>query len=638
MRAIDKAIVNGLNYLSLVQTAEGAFVTQYSSRGEKFVVEEEVVTTFAPALVLQALAKVDKAKTIREGIVSWLQKQQSQTGAFNYWPADSVFRQARPYPDDLDDTACALAGIYLHNPALIGSNQLAQLVRLLIASETVVGGPYNTWLVDTTDLPAWQDIDLAVNCNIDFLLQHIAEPLPKLQFLIDTAVARQDFRSSYYPDKIVVQYFIARVCRSSTTKLTLSDLLHENDSLPIASPMYAALKITALRKLGDMTDLSKLVEYLLQSQQTDGSWPAERIWLDRAENSKMYAGSSALTTAFVVEALNLSLPAAIKRQAASTDSRLESSFRVARNRLSQLPTPLAGQTCSMLDALKSGNNAHEVALLPYIFADSLKGKPVLSDAVLSGLSVATIFGWLAYDAYDDLLDEGGEPLKLPAANAVMRLSLHGFLTTKSDQQFQRLVGTIFDRIDAANAWEVANCRIAYDDLTVTIGNLPKYPSATFLAERSIGHALAPLAVLAVLGKDADDIAVQHFFHGFRHYLVARQLNDDLHDWEEDLMAGRISYVVVRLLRETSVMGRHSKAVLAPKLERHFWHHTLKKLCAETTTQLQKSRQNFTNSGLLQDENLFLRFVLRLEQAIARTLEEQQRAQDFLNNYTNKNSR
>lgn len=67
-----------------------------------------------------------------------------------------------------------------------------------------------------------------------------------------------------------------------------------------------------------------------------------------------------------------------------------------------------------------------------------------------------------------------------------------------------------------------------------------------LAWRSCIHILGPLIVASftpsLSGKDLDTLT-----SGLHHYLIARQLGDDIHDWREDLTAGRISAVVALLL-------------------------------------------------------------------------------------------
>lgn len=639
MRANSRAIERGIAFLTSAQSADGSFATQISRTSDFAEVVDERLTTFAPVLMLRALCVVDGTEDIRRKLADWLLKQQSASGAFNYWPIDAAERHTRPYPDDLDDTACALASLYTHNPKLLDSVQLANMVRLLLAAETGVGGPYRTWLVGKNAPSEWQDVDLAVNANIQYLLQLVAEPLPKLHVFLAHKIATADFYSAYYPQSLIVAYFLChtRLSRESTRQLKAYILRHKNNGF-WPSPLRTAWACTALSKLTN--EPHDVKQYLINSQLPNGSWPPECVWLDgKHGQQKNYAGSPALTTAFVLEALHcLQVPRKVEispRKPNHLQPVFDEAIIAAKNQIDGWPVALRTSACAALHKLRQGETSHELVLLPYIFVKSLQNNPNLSDQFLIVLSLANIFGWMAYTIYDDLLDNHGKAASLPVANTAMRESLQYFQKAlPNDLSFQQQVQIMFRRIDAANAWEAVHCRFETDEHSILVSAVPKYPSATFLAERSIGHALTPLAILSAVGIAFSDPRSQRFLAGFRHYLAARQLNDDLHDWQEDLQSGQISYVVARLLCESKVQaGKRSLAVLQPQLERQFWHVALSQLCAETSRQLTLSCQNFSESDLFQPSNMLLQLVARLEQSIANTRDEQKRAHDFLKQYT-----
>lgn len=639
------AITRGVAFLQNAQADDGSFATQISRNKRRFVVSEEFVTTFTPALMLQALGSVESARPVCEKLANWLLGQQEKNGAFNYWPKHAPQRQTRPYPNDLDDTACALAGLAAHDAKILDSAQLAKLVRLLLATEQAVGGPYKTWLVAQTTPAVWQDVDLAVNASILYLLQLVAEPLPKLRTLIATVVEKAEIDSSYYSEPMAILYFLARTKPDTATSQRLIDqiLKFQKDGF-WQSPARAALACTALRRLGFVGDLSAAQAYLLSQQQPDGSWPAATIWLDRKQGKTVYyAGCAELTTALVLEAFEVLGQSSVTPRIKKPDPLVETYSKIsalAAGELKKWPTQLRPGATMNLKELQQGDTGRELVLLPHLLAKSLKRPSRQNSEFLTELSLANIFGWLAYTMYDDFLDQDAESLLLPVANTAMRQSLRHFGAARpNDELFRRHVDEAFDRIDAANAWEVAHCRFACDEQVITIGPLPKYPGVIFLAERSIGHSLTPLAVLAQSGISLDCLQAQHFKKGFRHYLAARQLNDDLHDWQDDFRCGQINYVVVRVLEGVKVRtGRHSLAILTPQLERYFWQQALGELCQETTLQLVQCRREFAVSGLLRDDGPLLQLVERLEQSVSRTLDEQTRALEFLKHYTNKNSR
>src|SRR5882762_7259741 len=107
----------------------------------------------------------------------------------------------------------------------------------------------------------------------------------------------------------------------------------------------------------------------------------------------------------------------------------------------------------------------------------------------------------------------------------MRRSLALFFAAlPKDHDFQAFVEQTFDTIDSANAWELAHCRFPASEQTITITQLPDYGNLAKLAERSLGHTLSPLAILAASNVP---IAAKDFTQtqkALRHYLIARQLN------------------------------------------------------------------------------------------------------------------
>jgi len=77
--------------------------------------------------------------------------------------------KSKPYPDDLDDTFCALNALYLFDRKLISGSAYAYIIQLLTKVEKNEGGPYKTWLV-SKKTSGWDDVDIVVNSNIAYFL------------------------------------------------------------------------------------------------------------------------------------------------------------------------------------------------------------------------------------------------------------------------------------------------------------------------------------------------------------------------------------------------------------------------------------------------------------------------------------
>jgi len=257
-----------------------------------------------------------------------------------------------------------------------------------------------------------------------------------------------------------------------------------------------------------------------------------------------------------------------------------------------------------------------------------QGKKISPDTI-EQLSLANLYGWMAYRIYDELEDNEGNASILPAANLFLR-ALCG-IYRRLDEKISgswRLLESTMDRVDNANAWEQEYCRT---DSAV----LPAFGDYANLAERSIGHAMGPLTELLAAGyaPDSEEYAATETF--FRHYLIARQMNDDAHDWERDLARGRVNSIatlVLQLKIQNDATNITQLAADIPSLRQTFWTKTIGTTVMMVHAQLAAARAARENSHLLGGA-LFMEDELgRLERAIERARDERNAAMEFIGAY------
>ena len=634
------AITRGVAFLASAQQADGSYCSYSSPVLQPFRAKQTYRTTFAPALMLAALAGVPEGAAVCDRLAAWLLNQKSTAWSFNYWAVDAPQRETLPYPDDLDDTFCALLGLYTYNPALVPEAALGSAVRLLVSAEARVGGPYRTWLVPKDAPAVWQDVDLAVNSNVACFLERVDSPLPNLTAYMQKAIVAGELQSPYYPSEYPLLYYLARAYNGSARRALAARLHILQRNGHWGTPLRTALALKALKQLGDTAPQRAALHYLCGQQTPDGSWPAEGFCFDPAQAGERYvSGSASLTTAFAIEAL-----AAWRPPAPITVAKIPQDKGAARllqhiqtqagAESEQLPAPLRREMTVLLPGMMSGKDGREIALLPYVFVQSLLQPPRIGTSVFVALGLANVYGWLAYTVLDDFLDDEGVPRQLPAATLALRRSVAAFRSALSkDEAFQAHVVATFDRIDGANAWELGSCRFAVRGGRIIVGRLPDYRSSARLYERSSGHMLTPLAILAKAGYPSSSAAALHVRKAFQHYLAARQLNDDLHDWEQDVSRGQISYVVAALLRDLRVTpGAHLLAVLIKRMRTQFWHHTLLTVCDVVSQHIRQARQELRQSGVCKDDGPLHALLDRLDASVATTRAEQGGAEAFLAAY------
>jgi len=569
-------------------------------------------TSFVPALVLNCLSGISEAQAIRQTLSTKLLAQKSANWSFNYWQRDSQAIKDFPYPDDLDDTFCALIGLYRHDPRLVDEAALARIVHLLLATEVAVGGPYRTWLASADSSDDWHDVDLAVNANTAYFLSLIGSASPPLLEYLELKIMLGNYASAYYPTSFPVWYYLARVCPAEARLKLRQDILAAEP----ANALQLALSICALRQLNAPAATVKTRQQQLVKQRLpDGSWPAAAYCLDPTRNGKKYYhGSASLTTAFALEAL-ATKPASPKPKIKAHSQLQDQIVNQAQHDIEQLGPDLQNQALAALRATVVSDPKHHITLLPSAFAQSLTTPPAAKTQFYIDLGLANLYGWMAYTIYDDFMDDEGQPALLPVANFAMRSSVHYFRRAMPNHaDFQKLVAHTFSVIDSANAWELAHCR--------STTTLPHYGNRMKLAERSLGHSLTPVAVLLQAGMTLNSPSVRALQKAFCHYLIARQLDDDAHDWQVDFGNGHISYVVAQILRKAQ----------PPKMQSEFWYHTLPQVCDTMRGHITAARRKLTKVPLLKSDNAIVQLLDGLETSIQSTLAKQSQASKFLASY------
>jgi hypothetical protein len=577
-RRVQKSINQALSFIASKQEPSGRFGGVSVGSPVDFDGAVYTDTVFFTALIVGCLYDIPASEPFRVSGIRYLQAHASRYSTWNYWERGST---ARPYPDDLDDTACAIAALCRSSAATIPAGSLALLAKTLIACEVKAGGPYRTWITTAKD-QAWRDIDVAVNANIGYMFTNLGIQSSALECYISDCIRNDDLQSPYYVSSIPTLYFIARWYKGSQLprlRQCIIDALHKS-----SSALHKAMMITAAFRTGCAAqDMDAYVEDLLEDQK-DGYWPYQALYYEPpTHGAAQYAGSPELTTAFVVEALQ-----------------------------------------SWVDQNSSGQVQHERAPSQVNKRyDVHQGATVMANAIGYNLSVrhrgllneASRRGWLAYGIYDDIIDGDGGIEKLGEANTAMRASMALYKEAlNNNAAFNGYVDQTFKRMDAALDWEVAHARDPH--------RLPDYGNNKLLAERSWGHVLASTAVIVLAGCNLVGPEVRSFHEFMHHYLIAKQLCDDVHDWQEDLAHRRISPVVAMLLR------REVSASVA-KLQQAFWSRTIDDVNAMIRLHIRRAQDSLDMCDFLHDSTTYRGWLSSLAQVCDQAQQKRDEARVFI---------
>ncbi|MBI5123307.1 hypothetical protein HZA75_05615 [Candidatus Roizmanbacteria bacterium] len=632
---LSTVISKGLKYLTVLQEKDGSFLSFSSINEQDFSKPILYSTTFLNSWLLletKSFAENKKIFLLRKNLASLLFAQKGDHWSWNYWIRNSAEAETMPYPDDLDDTFCALAALYTYDPRLITGDAFAYLIKVLTTVEKKEGGPYMTWLVKKSSSRLGKDVDFAVKCNIAYFLYLQDIELPKLNKFFANQLKNKKILSLYYSDFYAPLYFLSRFYLKGQREISEIILQARNKNYFWENPLKTALALLTLFNLKIAIDhLGESITYLLQFQK-NGRWQAFGFCLDPSKNGQKYfSGSPALTTLFCLKVLQqykLLSAKSINKNKKKTKEKYYS--EEIKNKVLQIfakqDKSFHAKSKKLVEEIYDKDVGNQIPLMSYYFTQAIKvKKQKLEKELIITLGVGNVLGWIAYTIYDDFFDGEGNPRILPLANLTLRQLVYIFDTfPKKTKPVRELFHSLLNKIDAANAWEIKTCRIKNK-----IYKIPKYNNLEMLANKSIGHALGPLVILLLLDYKRESKEFKTVYSFFKYFLIAKQLNDDGHDWENDLKKGQITPVVALILKKVE---EKKLTVNAKMLKELFWQEIIVEVCDLIYKYVKKARKALYNNDIIVKPEILENFLEIHKQAADAAMDEHRKITAFLKTY------
>lgn len=634
--------------LKAEQSAPGVFFTQTAPDLDLLNQPVQSVSPFFLSLILNCLAGIPGAEEVRSQLQVTLWKEVHAQGSFNYWLRDSEQTKTHPCPDDLDTTSCTYLSFLKTCPEKVDGARLAEIVLLLTLVEEAEGGPYRTWIVKPDADAVWKDVDLIVNANIATMLQACDVRLDGLDHYGAEKILTGDFQSVYYPLKPSVFYFLARAKFPGTQETLEREIrvLLEQGTDRLSILEWAMLMRALLEVSTSFDGLEPMMGLFLRRLESEELFSARAVYVEAIHSGvPFFAGSKALTIAMCLEALGSWMVILEKqhkkapvREQQERDFLQEIERRFTQRYSSDDVRPeLRERFQYLLKRVLGDWRGQEIPLLPYRFSQMLQTEYQVAtreDLILLGM--ANVYGWMAYTVYDDILDDEGQPAFLSVANLCLRELAQIFTRFLFDHRsFQKLFVEIMDDIDAANTWEVVHCRLqASEEGFIWPAIIPSYGELELLSQRSFGHALGPIACMFLAGFDRNEKEMQAVMRFFKHYLIARQLDDDAHDWDTDLMGGQVNCVAANLLRIAEQRGGritilHQGSMAG--LQEIFWQEEILAV-AHSMLQHVQMAEVFLQHVPLVNVSFFYKMLEPIRASAQRALVEHAKTKDFLDVY------
>jgi hypothetical protein len=280
--------------------------------------------------------------------------------------------------------------------------------------------------------------------------------------------------------------------------------------------------------------------------------------------------------------------------------------------------------------------------MPFYFKKALGEKAKdINDEKISLLSLYNIYFWNAFIIYDNFWDEDEEAdIKLlPVANYFSRNFIRYF-STKRNKKFRSFFLSLMNNLDGANFNEITNFRLIIKDNELYIPKkIPDYQDYELKFWPSAGHIIAPVLMLTELGYEIDSPEISYLTDYFKHYLVAKQINDDLHDWIEDMNRGHSTIVILTIIKKWIEIYPNKKKINTkkdlPKLKNIFWQ-SIDEIIAIALDHLKKSKHYLNKMETIENTKYLKQFIEIEEKAIKKAADEKSKSVKFMNDRFGKN--
>ncbi|MEI6836029.1 MAG: hypothetical protein WCK59_04310 [Candidatus Falkowbacteria bacterium] len=483
-----------------------------------------------------------------------------------------------------------LAALKRSQPNLVGSKLLSEALSNLVSHENQEGGPYGP--------------DLGINIFIAYFLALNKVTLPKLQALIEQAITKNNF-SSKIINRYLAMYLIAKFYRGPKKEELLSCI---TNSLRKLDTPHRIILLSALKSLG--------------------------VKLKGPEKIKI---SSALEAS-----LFLNLRNKIITPSKANDYQelrlIKKILNEAKTRFAYLGSDLKKIALSEIKRTLKTNKDRQMSLIAYYLKLALGNKGlIIEDDLLVKIGLANIFFWTAFIIYDDFWDEDESaiPSILPSANLYARHYVDFYSQVLPDNpEFKIFFHKLMDQLDAANTWETKHCRAkVINSKFVLPEKLLDYQNYENKFRPASGQILGPLVMLLKLGLKLGSADLNYLTYYFKYYLIAMQINDDAHDWLEDLKRGHLSTVVVMLISDWQKAYPQSTQINLisdlEKLQKIFWFQTIKQASQTALLYTKKSRQALNKINCLEDKKPLAKFTDIAENVAQEALDKQKQSLDIL---------
>lgn len=552
------------------------------------------------AICLHSIAKLphdelgEGYQVWRKGLITELEELEDDN-SYNY-VIKKYHPEGKHLPDDLDDTAFAIQAL-LANDREIDSHIILKIIQL----ETQEGGPYRTWyLPNKPEYQKWLDTDPVVNANLLYALSLMDIELENTRKYLLETLGGSEYSSKYYTSSLIYLLYLSRYVSCSGDKQMREAVVAELERYKYAglTDLEKLFHLLICEYLGEKYDIRRL-HRILKAQQEDGSFSELPFCLDFSVGEQnTFAGSKVLSTSLFVELCTLTiarLGEPIQEEKSVQEKPKTINDELAQLSLRKIEKIIGDQFQEIPKELLPLKEELKSLSIPIgVGVDLFPKAPLESLQPLADLGAALYFGWMSFTFLDDLIDGQAEEYYAPVAAKLLLKHLYLMREIVKDPNLMKKYEASIEQCLAHYSLEAKELRFIPEDLQEKASHNTNYD---YISSRMAPFATALSFIPSLLGLEGVARISESIYKIAMHGMVIDQLNDDSHDWQEDLELGILTYPI-RIL-----VGKGGKGVDDDVL---FWEEVMPTIIATCKKEHKEAITLLENTG---EELSFLREYL-----------------------------
>lgn len=470
------------------------------------------------------------------------------------------------------------------------TNQLLSAERKISYPNTSDQYAYNTWL-NTCKNTSFEDIDPVVQAVVYKVLLRLKSVPHKFKEFLTSRLSNfghsglsldsnlSFLESKYYDSKLYVLSELSSLPLENIIDIPCDDISENHYyKRPEDKAGYidTILRAQICLNLGflfnascntiSMRDIAKVYTYLCIPV---SKVQAEPIFIESiSKGNKTYCYSKSVVLALYLKLLASthsrfnSILKKEKRDAYKLNR--EKSFTGVYGKL-QLKFPdYSTQNCSietLIDSIFKNKNPLKIVHDElYDFAHNLKASTSVKYRIekdldsIPSIYEAILLGWISYTANDAIIDKEIPCALLPFAN-ICNTHMHDILFNilHLPDYIHQIILEVLNEVNLALHKEAQIGVVPNTKLNTTLHD-QSYSQPYILeigknlqSSKSIAHCIGPVCIFTQIVHNWRKDDVSDLIEYYRYYLSLKQLSDDIHDWQDDVTAGRNTYVTSLLI-------------------------------------------------------------------------------------------